>query len=104
MLARTLAAIGASALLLATPAFAQQEPMSVEVRIGDLNLASDAGKAQLGRRVFRAMSQICGEAPRAFDILDAYQECRTDVMADADSKIAALKGPTVRIALARRAR
>lgn len=104
MIARTLAAIGASALFLATPAFAQDDVMSVEVKIGDLNLASDAGKAQLGRRVHRAMSQICGYTPRNFDILDSYRDCRSEVMADADAKIAALQGPTVRIALARRPR
>lgn len=104
MIARTLAAIGASALLLATPAFAQDELMSVEVKIGDLNLASDAGKAQLNRRVVRAMGQICGQEPRALDLAEGYADCRTEVLADADAKIAALKGPTVRIALARRAR
>jgi UrcA family protein len=104
MLARTLAAIGASALLLATPALAQEDLMSVEVRTGDLNLASNAGRAQLNRRIFRAMGQICGEAPRSLDIAEAYDSCRTEVLADADAKIAALKGPTVRITLARRAR
>jgi UrcA family protein len=104
MIARTLAAIGASALLFAAPAFAQAEIMSVDVQIGDLNLASDDGRAQLDRRVFRAMGQICGERPRSLDIAQGYQTCRTEVMADADAKIAALKGPTVRIALARRAR
>ena len=104
MIARTLAAIGASALLFATPAFAQDDLMSVEVQIGDLNLASDAGKAQLNRRVFRAMGEICGQAPRALALTEGYTTCRTEVLADADAKIAALKGPTVRIALARRPR
>ena len=104
MIARTLAAIGASTLLLATPALAQDELMSVEVKIGDLNLASDSGKAQLNRRVLGAMGEICGQAPRALDLADSYTDCRTEVLADADAKIAALKGPTVRIALARRPR
>ena len=104
MIARTLAALGASALLLATPAFAQDEIMSVDVQIGDLNLASDDGRAQLNRRVVRAMGQICGEQPRSLDFIDSYKVCRSEVMADADTKIAALQGPTVRIALARRAR
>jgi UrcA family protein len=104
MLARTLAAIGASALLLSTPALAQDEVMSVEVKIGDLNLASDAGRAQLNRRVVRAMGEICGQEPRALGLEENYSTCRTEVMADADAKISQLKGPTVRIALARRPR
>jgi UrcA family protein len=104
MFARTLAAIGASALLLATPALAQDEVMSVEVKIGDLNLASDAGKAQLNRRVIGAMYEICGYTPRELDLAEGFRTCRTEVMADASAKIAALRGPTVRIALARRAR
>jgi UrcA family protein len=104
MIARTLAAIGASALLLATPAFAQDELMSVEVQVGDLNLASVDGKAQLNRRVVRAMGEICGQQPRELRLYTGYDSCRTEVMADADAKISALSGPTVRIALARRAR
>lgn len=105
MLTRTLAAIGASALLLATPAFAQDEIMTVAVQIDDLNLASESGQARLGRRVFNAMRRICGEQPRSLDLRQAYEDCRSEVMADADQKIAALKlRNTDRIQVARRTR
>lgn len=91
MLARTLAAIGASALLLATPAAAQYETLSVNIRTGDLDLSTEAGQKQLDRRVFKAMGRICGELPRSLDQQEAHAKCRSEVITDASAKIAALK-------------
>jgi len=104
MFARTLAAVAASALLLATPAFAQAEPVSVQVQIGDLDLASAAGQSQLHRRVHRAATAICGDAQNNRAFLDAFARCREDVFADADDKIEALTTGVKRIQVARRMR
>nr|WP_295373157.1 UrcA family protein [uncultured Sphingosinicella sp.] len=105
MFVRTLSAAAASALLLATPALAQTETMTVEVRTADLNLASVAGQAQLQRRISAAAGQICGAAPRSLDMLAAHTSCRSEVLGDAAQKIAALKaqgGTAVQVASAAR--
>jgi hypothetical protein len=50
MLVRNLPAI-ASVILLPAPAFAQAEPLSAEIVIGDLDLSSETGQARFGRRL-----------------------------------------------------
>jgi UrcA family protein len=105
MFARTLSALAVSALLMATPALAQMESVSVQVKTGDLDLASEAGQAQLQRRVRHASFAICGQAPRDFALKESYDNCRSEVLDDAALKIAALKAKGgERIQVARRTR
>jgi UrcA family protein len=105
MIARTFPAFAASALLLATPAIAQDDRMSVEVRTSDLNLASDQGQARLQRRIHHAARAICGERPRNLELRESHDDCRAEVLTDAAQKIAALKLRTGdRIQVARRTR
>jgi UrcA family protein len=103
MSVRTLVAAAASGLLLATPALAQTGTRSIEVRVADLDLASQTGQAQLHRRIQKAAATICGGSPRSASMLTAYEACRGDVLDDAAQKIAALKaqgGAPVQVASA----
>ena len=104
MLARTLSAVAASALLLATPAVAQTDSVSVTIKTADLNLASNSGQARLERRVRRAAHEICGRSPGGLNADQLFAECRADVVSDAHQKIAALTSGQSRIQVARRDR
>jgi UrcA family protein len=104
MIKRTLTAIIGTALI-AAPAYAQiEDTMSVEVRIDDLDLGSADGVARLDRRIRYAAGQICGEEPRVTDLRVGYQRCRSQVVGDANVKLAALKDRSATIQLARRTR
>lgn len=88
MFARTLTAVAASGLLLATPAFAQAEPMTAEIEIADLDLSSDRGQARFQRRVVIASRQICGEENiRDFRLHQSASACANEVRADASQKL-----------------
>jgi UrcA family protein len=52
-----LAALSAAALIPASPAYAG----AAALRIGDLDLTSEAGKAELERRISTAVRQACPE-------------------------------------------
>lgn len=70
--------LAAFALAASAPAFAQ-ETRSVEVRYGDLNIASPAGKAVLQQRIGSAIDTVCGTVdgqplPQRADVA----RCRTD--------------------------
>jgi UrcA family protein len=83
----------AAAALAAVPAFAQ-EPMSIAVPYGDLNLASSDGSALLKARVKAAARRICGieQAPGLAEHLP-IRTCRAEVFASAKPQmLAALNG------------
>lgn len=59
-LAASTAAFAATSLTVC-PAAAQTAPTSVAVEYGDLNLASDAGRAAFDNRIAFAARQLCGD-------------------------------------------
>jgi UrcA family protein len=82
-----LAATLAAAAFTATPASAQTD--SVTIGYGDLNLASQASRAVLDRRIDGAADQICGEAaPLQLKLNALGRTCRADVLAEARAQLA----------------
>jgi UrcA family protein len=86
-----------------SPAQAQsEEPRSVKVQFGDLNLKSDAGKERLSRRIAIAARTVCG--PLEIRDLAASQQvfaCRDDAIATANRglvQVFANAGNSVRVA------
>lgn len=78
---------GAILALTAHPAFAQLEPASRTVAVGDLDLSSEAGRIALDRRIGAAVREVCGQAwPTDLQTVQQVRDCRTDtyaaVMAD----------------------
>jgi UrcA family protein len=70
------------------PALAQDGPQNVSiVRTADLDLTSEAGRAQLDHRLVTAAYEVCGEASDV-DVSgkNAVRACRTDVLAKARSE------------------
>ena len=104
--------ISAAALLaLATPAFAAPvssqiyaEPRSIDVHVGDLDLASDAGNANLQRRIRKAANAICGRVP-VFPLREKRmaETCHDEVLASTAKKVAMFKAQSSgAVTLARR--
>lgn len=104
MFIRFSSALVGATMLLATPAFAQVEPVSIEVSIVDLDLASDAGRAQLDRRIRHAADEICDPSGRDLAARAAYQTCRSETLAAASRQVARLTGKAEGVRLARNAR
>ncbi len=93
MFAKTAAMIAlTTAVLAASPAavFAAT-PTSVQVRLGDLDLASEAGHAALMSRVHQAAAAVCGgdEAHRSLGDLQTYLTCRSETVANAMPQLTA---------------
>ena len=104
MFARTLTALAGVALLAATPAVAQ-DAASLSVNTGDLDLATDAGRAKLDRRIRQAASKVCDMGSAGLPMQMAYQTCRSDVIASAGQQVQQLaSSKTGRIELARNTR
>jgi UrcA family protein len=81
--------IGAALVISAAPAFAgSTENFTTEVRYGDLNLTTDAGVAQLQRRIKAAAAAACGR-PDGRDIKasQAAATCRETAVANAKAKV-----------------
>lgn len=98
MFTHTLAAAGLSAALVA-PAFAgnpfedNAAPRTAEVRVSDLDLATEAGQRKLDRRVEIAVRQVCRAVSNKTGtrIMDqSVQECKANARAEAKQKVAAL--------------
>lgn len=105
MLARCSSAFVGACLLLASPALAQSEPLSVTVNAADLDLATEAGQAQLDRRIRKAASRVCDNGSGGLPGQIAYQVCYSETMAAASRGAAQLAGRQDRtIRLARNAR
>lgn len=81
------ASIALALSALAAPAGAQ--PASVEVEVGDLDLATKSGNDRLQRRLNQAARQICGDF-RIMPLRERQQieECRQDVFANASDQVA----------------
>ncbi|WP_167737547.1 UrcA family protein [Sphingomonas parva] len=81
-----------AAFTLATGAFAGPalaEEKSATVRIGDLDLSTTAGNAQLERRLRGAATEICGQiaiVPLQFRTM--AQACHEEVMASSREQVA----------------
>ena len=77
-----LAALAAVAAI--QPAWAQDAPASPSVAIQhrDLDLSTEAGAKTLDRRIWRAVVEVCGEAP-GYDIAgkNDVRQCRRDTRA-----------------------
>ncbi len=81
--------MGAALVATAPPAFAGgMEKFTTEVRYGDLNLTSDAGVAQLQRRIKAAAAKACGRTDsRDLKASQAAATCRQAAVAEAAPKI-----------------
>jgi UrcA family protein len=104
MITRAFAAIVGTALL-AAPALAEPADLvSVDVRVADLDLGTQLGRDRLDRRVRQAAGQICGQQPRSVAMQVDYQRCRSEVLDDAQVKIARMLDNSAPIRVARRTR
>jgi UrcA family protein len=99
------ALLSLSLLIAAAPAIAQDPAAATSrVHISDLNLHSSAGRAELDRRLQRAVAAVCPEAPsnRELRQVQAAHACRTAALATVtkqrDSALAAAGIPAPQIA------
>lgn len=86
MFAQTAAKIAfATAVLAASPIAAFAAPVTAQVRLSDLDLASEAGHATLMGRVHQAAAAVCGgdEAHRSLGDQHSYLTCRSETIANA---------------------
>lgn len=97
-----------SAVLLLTPSLAKAAEDSMAVRLGDLNLASEAGAQSALRRIRLAADRFCGgHGDRSIRVQAVVGACRAEmvekavVQLDAPSVTAAHRGESA-IRLARR--
>ncbi|MDG2533225.1 UrcA family protein [Sphingomonas sp. HITSZ_GF] len=80
----------AAATLIASPALAGER---VTVRHADLDLKSDAGRAELNRRLAAATEQVCGSyASVGADEAHLVRQCRDGVQRDLARQLAARWG------------
>ena len=82
-------ALFASALLAAAPAPAEPNPAAVSVvSVGDLDLASQAGRERLEQRLVTAAHEVCDTASTTdLKAVNGERECRAQVLAVARQKI-----------------
>ena len=96
-----------AALLKAVPALAETGPAPVNVSIvhtADLDLSSDAGKRQLGRRLANAAREVCGAASDVdLQGRNDVRACRARVLAKARATGEALAsiGAPIRVSAGR---
>ena len=94
MFARTLSAIAAAGLTVATLALATPlraapaDEDAVTVTIGDLDLASADGAARFDRRVRAAARSICGAMPAGLEMQKQVADCQEEVIAGARTELA----------------
>ena len=82
-----LALAAAAAAAIATPAAAQAD--SITIGYGDLNLASQAGRAALDQRIDGAAQQLCGTySPLELKMAALNRTCRAGVLAEARAQLA----------------
>jgi UrcA family protein len=59
----------------------------VRIAYADLNLASEAGRAEFNRRIDRAVNTVCPEAPtRLLAEVQAVRRCRADARMQIDAQ------------------
>ena len=83
------ASMGMTLAIAAVPASAAEGvQFASDVRYGDLNLSSDAGVAQLQRRVASAARKVCGNADgRDIEASQAAAACRREAISSAAPKV-----------------
>lgn len=85
-----LAALGAAAALLMPTASQAEEPDSVHVPYGDLNLVVSLDQARLQQRIAFAAEIVCGPADhRDVPFLQKVGECRRATVTDAQPAVEA---------------
>jgi UrcA family protein len=94
--------ITAAALAALSPAatFAQDAPRQVQVSYSDLDLSTEAGKAQLNRRIETAVRGDCESQGRndlksSMAVRSCTDEARAKARSEVQSKIASRTAPTV---------
>jgi len=94
MFTRTISALAAAGLTFVTLALAtplRAAPIgeaTVEVKIGDLDLATASGAATLDRRIRAAARTICGSMPpRSLDMQRQVALCQDEVVAGARAEV-----------------
>lgn len=101
MFARYHHALAGACLLLATPALAQDDPISTNVNAADLDLAGEAGRARLDRRIRHAAERVCYHGVRGAGALLESQRCYDDAVLAASRRadeLAARKDTGIRLA------
>ncbi|MDE2596228.1 MAG: UrcA family protein [Sphingomonadales bacterium] len=88
MFKTAIAAALAGALTLSAAAHA--EAPALELRFGDLDLSSEAGKAELSRRIARVATAICEQGVQTGTLLagNANAKCRADARAALADRVA----------------
>lgn len=82
-----------SAVLLLAPGLAKAAEDSMVVRLGDLNVASEAGAQSALRRIRLAADRFCGgHGERAIRVQMAADACRTEMV---DKAVIQLDAPSV---------
>ena len=98
-------ALATAAVIKAVPALAEPAQSVAIVHTADLDLSSDAGRAELDRRLVRAAYDVCGTASDADLAAEiAVRQCRTDVLAKARTqtqRLASKAGDAIEIAAGR---
>ncbi len=89
MLARSISALAAAGLMLATPALAQDSG-SVSVNTADLDLSSASGRAALDQRVRKAANQICDNGSSGMHMTLEFATCRNSILASANQQVTQL--------------
>jgi UrcA family protein len=96
MLARTLSALAAAALTLATVAASSSahaqvlEQQSVVVHFDDLDLTHPSGLARLETRVKMAVRSICASGGRDARAFQAERQCRAEALDKGRAQVAAV--------------
>ncbi len=93
-------ALAGATLLAATPALAQNDPVTMSVSTAGLDLGNAKDRARLDRRIRSAAEAICDNGMKGVDMKMTFQTCRAGVLSSANDQLAAL-GSDSRIQLAR---
>ena len=94
MFTRSLSAVAAAGLTVATLAFATPiraapaDEEVVTVTIGDIDLASADGAARFDRRVRAAARSICGTMPADLNMRRQVADCQDEVTSSARTELA----------------
>lgn len=75
----------------AGPVRAQEaETATRTVHVGDLDLATPVGRAEMRHRVALAARRVCGDAPMTLAESDAFDACRAGAIAAAEPRLRVL--------------
>lgn len=96
---KIITAAAAMATLSPTATIAQEEPPQVGVSYADLNLSTEAGKAQLNHRIEIAVREVCGSQQRndlksSMAVRSCTAKARENARSAVNAKIAARTAST----------